>query len=92
MTKQKIKEEEERKILEEQVSIKLQVFIIIYLYFNLMFCFDLNNFLFKNDFQAWWRGTMVRRGLGAFRKDEKKGKKGKKGGKKGGKGKGKKKK
>merc|ERR1712126_220781 len=65
MTKQKIKEEEERKILEEQVSIKLQ---------------------------AWWRGTMVRRGLGAFRKDEKKGKKGKKGGKKGGKGKGKKKK
>jgi len=65
MTKQKIKEEEERKILEEKVSIQLQ---------------------------AWWRGTMVRRGLGQFRKDEKKGKKGKKGGKKGGKGKGKKKK
>lgn len=65
MTKQKIKEEEERKILEETVSIKLQ---------------------------AWWRGTMVRRGLGPWRKDEKKGKKGKKGGKKGGKGKGKKKK
>lgn len=35
--------------------------------------------------QAWWRGTMVRRGLGEFRKDAK-GKKGKKGkgGKKGG--------
>ena len=35
MTKQKIKEEEERKILEEKVSIKLQVFMVINLkYFN----------------------------------------------------------
>lgn len=34
--------------------------------------------------QAWWRGTMVRKGLGEFKKDKgKKGKKGKKGGKKG---------
>jgi len=39
--------------------------------------------------QAWWRGTMVRRGLGEFRKDKDKKKKGKGKGKKG-KGKGKK--
>ena len=36
--------------------------------------------------QAWWRGTMVRKGFGEFKKGGKKGKKGK-GGKKGKKGK-----
>ena len=38
MTKQKIKEEEERKILEEKVSIKLQVLTIFNVrYFNLIY-------------------------------------------------------
>jgi len=64
MIKQKKKEKEERQVLEEQTSVRLQ---------------------------AWWRGTMVRRGLGPWCKEEKKGKKGKKGGKKGGGKKGKKK-
>ncbi|KAL5475398.1 hypothetical protein EMCRGX_G025207 [Ephydatia muelleri] len=37
--------------------------------------------------QAWWKGMMVRKGLGPYKKETKKGKKGKKGKKKGKKGK-----
>lgn len=57
---------------------------LVWLFSILIFNSDLGLWPLTLQLQAWWRGCMVRRGLGSFKKAEegKKGKKGKKEGKK----------